>query len=200
MRPEFNYFADQFPVPYRVLGKKLKPFCLGHYTLLAHPSIDCAFVSDEALSPTQADLIVGVLICSKTWEQGMQFIDRGKFGEVAKWAEETGPFDLAEKSKLFKEYIETGSEMPKFIEMDDEPRKPSGAHWVQAVKLCLMSSVGYTESQVMNIPLRQAFADYFKYAESQGLVRLMTAEELDEDFEGGTLNGFTEEKGVPSGC
>lgn len=139
---------------------------------------DCAFASNEVTTVTKDDLILAVLICSKTYEEFLAFIENENFLDaVRQWGEQVGKYDLLEKVSLFKEYMETANTAPKYWE-DIGDSKTSGAHWTQAVKVVLTGHLNYTESEALNCPLPKALADFFKHAETSGVIRLMTPEEI----------------------
>jgi hypothetical protein len=43
-----------------------------------------------------------------------------------------------------------------------------------------MSECGYSQTEALNAPMAKALADYFKYAERNGMVTLMTDDELEQ--------------------
>lgn len=169
------YHDRLIPEPFRILGLKLKPFSLGHYFWLRR--FDCAFVADGASHATREDLIFGVLACSMGFEEFGVFIERKDFLEqVNAWGKQTGIFDLKEKVALFESYLAAATKQPAYwIEDDDDGS--AGGHWSQAMLLTLTGDLNYSRSEALNMPLAQAFADFYKHAESLGFVRLMSPEE-----------------------
>jgi hypothetical protein len=172
------YFRAAIPEPFRILGLKLKPFSLGHYFNLKR--FDSAFVAEEQREATREELIFAVLVCSMGHEEFIEFIEKpGAFRTITKWGRKCGIFDLPSKLELFKTYLSEGTKQPQFwIEEDDGNQ--SGSHWSQAVLSVLMGQGGYTRKEVLSAPLAQAFADFYKLAENNGLIRLMTEEEIAE--------------------
>ena len=98
--------------------------------------------------------------------------------EVARWGAKCGLFDVAEKSKLFADYIAAGSVMPKYW-VEREAKRESGGDWAQSVLLTLTSDCGFTAEQAYDMPLREAFLHFFRAAEKNGAATLMTDEELE---------------------
>jgi hypothetical protein len=169
------YANAAIPEPYRILGLRLKPLCLGHYLHMARFNV--GFVSEDSVSATIDDLVLGVLICSKTYQEFLDFLEQDDVEEQVKsWGAKCIQMDVPAKVKLFLDYITQGSVMPKY--WDEGSGQSSGAHWTQSVKLILTSELGYTNGEALNIPLTQAFADFFKFCESKGTVRLMTVDEI----------------------
>lgn len=171
-----DYFTAALPEPWQILGLRLRPFSLGHYKLLRR--FDCAFVSETEAGATREDLVLGVLICSMKPSEFLSFMESETFlDELKTWGEKCGVFDIGEKAKLFKDYVDSHSVAPKYWEKETGGSR-SGAHWAQALEVTLRSSLGWTADEIDTQPLSKAFADYFKWAENQGSVQLMTAEEI----------------------
>ena len=171
----FTDYANAFvPEPFRILGLRLKPFSLGHYLLLRR--FNCAFVQDEPGSATVDDLVLGVLICSLSQSAFLQFIEQKDFlKQMAAWGKKFGSVDFKEKADLFQQYLRQGLSEPDYITLrgTDSP----GGDWAQSLKLTLTSKLGHTEAEAMDMPLSQALADYYKLAENEGVIRLITPEE-----------------------
>jgi hypothetical protein len=76
------------PNPYTILGVKLEPYSLGHYLIMQR--FDCAFVSDDTnRCGGIEDLLLGIAICSRTYDDFLAFIrDDAKFDAWMKaWRE-----------------------------------------------------------------------------------------------------------------
>ena len=170
-----SYIQAAIPEPHVILGRKLRPFCIGHYLILSR--FDCAYVSETAANASREDLIFAVLVCSMRPREFMEFIEGdGVEDAVKEWGQKIGLFDFKEKSDAFQKYLTEHSKMPGFWIEQDGGR--SGAHWAQSVLLCLTSQLGYTREEAEQVPLTQAFHDYLKHAENSGAIRLMTPEEI----------------------
>lgn len=166
-----GYAKAFLPEPYRILGLNLRPFCLGHYLLMQR--FGCGYLANEM---NREDLLLGVLICSMTYRQFLVFIEQKSFErEVKKWGKKIGLFDLPEKSDLFETYLKESLEEPNYIEL--HPSDNSG-DWAQSLKMTLMTRFHFTEEEALEMPLSQALADYYKLAESEGVLRLVSDEEV----------------------
>lgn len=169
------FFKAAIPEPFVILGLRLKPFSLGHYILMNR--FEVAFVAAGEATADIPDLVLGVLICSKTYDDFLAFIDREDCQkQVEEWGEKIGMFEFVDKVKIFSEYIAHHSEIPKFVYETETTE--SGGQWAQAVLLSLTGQLGYSREEALNIPLSEALTNYFKHAENQGLIRLMTADEI----------------------
>ncbi len=196
-----NYFDAAYPEPWQVLGVNLKPFSLGHYVKLYR--LGCAFVGDEVKPATLGDLLLGVAVCSMdshpdpAKDQFWQWLNNDKHRgwrrvvawfckktptpaeiDMAKFGRQIGMFNFAEKARLFAQYIEAHSKSPAYWETNsNQSQNGAGGHWSQSVLHVLVSKCGYSSEEAHNIPLSKALADFFKHAENEGAVRLMTQEE-----------------------
>ncbi len=181
------YVQAAIPEPFRILGLKLKPFSFGHYLILKR--FDCAFVSEVQASATRDDLIFCVLVCSMSHDEFLKFIERKDIiKQIRKWGRRIGWFDLKEKALLLQQYIDQGTQQPKFWILKEDD-KPGGAHWSQVIATTLRGKVGYTRDDLMNCPLTQAFSDFYKHAEECGVIRLMTEAEAEAVKESEATSG-----------
>lgn len=197
-----SIFIASQPEPYRVLGLKLRPFSLGHYFILTRHG--CAFVADSVHAASRKDLILACLVCSMTYEQWLEFstpdpltfwqktkaVIFGSFPEkraalankaieltVLKWGRTIGIFDLKSKAELFQQYLTANTISPKYWVLR-ESKEESGGHWAHNILVTLTGELGFTHSEAVNMPLREAMVHFYKHAESLGIVRLMTPDEI----------------------
>lgn len=201
----FSDYAESFvPKRYVILGVELKPLSLGHYLLMR--KFGSNFATDEdGATVGYDDFMLSLVICSMSYNEFLDFIDNKEYGRpVKKWyapwcvdnnyfintlkkqgkklakrikKEKISMNDLKAKMDMFVQYLKEGTETPKYWDGENEG-KESGAHWSQSVFTTAISELNYTRNEALNTPLRQLFNDFFKYAESQGSVQLMSASEL----------------------
>ena len=195
-----DYFTATMPEPWQILGLRLRPFSLGHYKLLRR--FDCAFVAEESREGTRADLLLGVLCCSMlvdefaklvcnpaklkwfSWLREWLYCSRFNLpmpvneldAQLRLWGRKIKWFNLESRVNMFKEYIAQQSVVPKYWE--EKTSDVSGAHWSQCLEVTLRSNLGWTQADIDTQPLSKAFADYFKYAENEGAIKLMTQDEI----------------------
>lgn len=188
------YFTAAIPEPFRILGLALKPLSLGRYRLLRR--FGCAFVAEEEAAAGVPDLLLGLVICSMRVDEFLELLDsQGLAADVRRWRRRVCPAawlgcapvlgkwwrkhhapNALEKMRLFQQYINEGSAVPKYWEEGES--RMSGSHWSHSVEVVLRGELGWTAEEINETPLSKALADYFRFAESQGLVRLMLPHEI----------------------
>lgn len=152
------------------------------------------FVSDETVTAETQDLFLAVLICSKHWKDGEfnDFCETADFETMGKeWGEKIGKqiaedfangiqFDINEKIKLFAQYVKESARPVKYWTLSEDSNGGSGAHWTESVLLTCTGQLGYSRPEALDAPLELVLADYMKHAESNGIIQLMTPEEIAE--------------------
>jgi len=167
------YVQAAIPEPYRVLGKRLKPFCLGHQLLLER--FGCSFASGGPHG--FADLILGVFICSQTYEQALESLNsRWVLLRVKLWGLFWRRFDYIEKIKLFDLYVSEAKQQPQFW-IEREGRE-SNIPFNQFLKSKLMQELGMGESEALNTPYQSAIWNFCTWLESEGAIRLFSERDI----------------------
>lgn len=202
--PANDYFSAAYPNTWQILGVRLKPLSLGHYFKLRR--LGCAFVADEAKGATLGDLLLAIVVCSMASDSDAehdpfwQWLNRepgfrlgvrnwlkSLFGkppisaaewDIYQWGQKCRGVSFAEKANLFSQYIKYHTEQPGYYETEQGGTQ-SGAHWSQGILHALTSRCGYTMMEAYNTSLRKCLADAYKLMESDGIVRLMTPEEIE---------------------
>lgn len=198
-------FTAAIPEPYRILGIRLLPLSIGRYRLLKR--FHCAFVAEETISATIGDLILGVLISSMRCDEFLAFYESDKcFRDIRRWSNRIGAnppwylrgklgrilsatfigkqwrknhsFNFIEKMKLFQTYIEESQQIPEFHILQNSAAR-SSAHWSTNIEIVLRSELGWSVEEINEAPLSKALSDYFKHLENQGLVAIITPEDLE---------------------
>ncbi len=182
-----SYFLAAVPEPVRVLGLELRDFSIGHCITLHR--FCSAFVSEtevqsdlgnrEERNYLRDEVIFAALVCRFTYEEFYEFIRQPDAQEqLAELGKDVGLFSIKEKSKLLQDYISEASKMPPFVFEQEESK--SGAHWLHTVKAGLVAHCGYTEDRALNDPMQKCIMDFFKHAESNGVITLISDEELEK--------------------
>jgi hypothetical protein len=180
-----RYIDACLPDSYTILGVRLKSLCLAHVFLMKKEN--CKYASDdEDATASIDDLLLAISICSRTYEEYLEFIEGAHvhkwFSDWGKYVQnqiDTDPlFNMFEKFELFNKYRRAGMRVPPIWDVDSNGDS-SGVHWSQAVLQVLMSKLGYTESQAYNMPLAKALYECFQCLG----VEFMTDEQLTEAVE-----------------
>ncbi len=210
MRSQLDTYVNALiPEPYTILGMELKPYSLGHFFLMRKFSCGFANENENALGDI-SDLILGLAICSQTYEGFLNCIETNNiqigthskyylFGPqvptvikytdwIAEWGrlvekklKEKNIINMLECINMFKTYMRDSIVIPKFWETEHGEDAPSsGAHWTQSVLSILTSDCGYSQSEALNIPMSRALSDYFKFSERNGMLTLMNDDELEQ--------------------
>lgn len=180
-----DYSHAALPATIHLLGLKLRPLSLGHVlTMKRH---DVAFVSEVECAAGIEDLLLGVLICSMTWEEWQTFEDSSGFSnEIARWGRtvrrdlirnHAKDFNLLAVFETFKRYVNDSCKVPEMWFTNDSG-STSDTPWFQSVKLTLMGELNHSLSEAMNCPLQAAILDYCRNAESHGIIKLISDEEM----------------------
>ena len=198
-----DYAAAAYPEPWQVLGITLRPFSLGHVLKLRR--LGNAFGADEPTNAGLGDLLLAVMVCGMsshpdpTRDPFWQWLNRpvapwrrwckwfvAQFTPaelfLLRWGRKCRGVDIEDRAKLFANYITAQCDCPGYWDENKSTRK-SGAHWSHDVLATLVSKCGYTQEEAYNVPLSKALNDYFKWAESEGGITLMTPEELEATSE-----------------
>ncbi len=199
-RKQFDHYVTAaIPEPYFIGLVKLRPYSIGHVLLMRR--FDCAF-GDE--NPERSggiiDLYLGLAICSRTYEDFLEFIQTDD--EFDRWCKEWGDTiekyivqyvdgtDLKEKVfiyfmeciSLFKQYMNDGIIVPAYWEgSGNDGIDQSGAHWSQEIIDKLESELHYDFTEAVNMPAAKAIAEVFKRAENSGALTLKADWQIDEE-------------------
>ena len=177
-----------------VLGRKLRPLCLGHaYLLLAIGSPYLCAGGVRALR----DLITAAWICSQEWDTARDQIVAGIPAEkIQKWGRELGEFDLARETAAMEDYVSVYSSTPPRGEIVTsegiKKRRAWAVPWPLGMAWTLMERV--SEDRAWSMPLSLAMAYSAAAADCSGDDSLLSEVEETKIAEGlaaieGTDNG-----------
>jgi hypothetical protein len=85
-------------------------------------------------------------------------------------------FSILEKVEAFKRYLADGSSIPWVIMEKQGDAEVSPTHWSHTIEVMLRSKAGWTLPEIEEEPLTKALADFFKFMESEGAVKLVDPE------------------------
>lgn len=132
-----------------VLGRKLRPFSIGHALILQ--AIHHPLVTGREL--TAGDCLSAVVILEGTFEQGREVIQDFAV-EMLDASEACGEFDAAEVSAILREYYLLSINVPEIIvdQFDKSPNYP-----VELALLVGLMRLGLSESAALEMPYNRAF-------------------------------------------
>jgi len=182
-----DFYQAAIPEPVTLLGVRLMPFSLGHVLLLNR--FDNAFGTGE--TPTLADLIQGIVICSQTYADAIADLDNPALPEhVAKWqkrlirkplfGKSQPSFSPHEAANRFAQYVRDGSSFPLFSVDPSKTGQTISVPLVQSVKIGLQSKLHLTDDQVLNRPWGLCLWDYFTLQAIEGNCKIADAEDTAE--------------------
>lgn len=158
---EHSYADAHQPEHWRILGVRLLPFKVGH-KLLLH-KIKSPILGGDKLPEIQ-DLIVALWICSRSYakaarsiSQPLPFLWRVKATAIARRTIKDQELFLS-RVLMFREYASESHKNPEGIYRDSSAEK-TYAPLIGLLKLDLMERHGFTEDQVLEMPLRKAMAE-----------------------------------------
>lgn len=174
-------FQAAFPEPQSILGLRLLPLSLGRYRLLKR--FDSPFVQDEekniSLQEINKELFFALAVCGLSCDEFCFLLNNGKLKkELNRWGKKLKKivskkgFNIFEHIESFRNFIAKGSEIPWVPLARQDMSEISQAHWSSSIESVLRSRVGWTAEEINEQPLTKALADYFKFLESEGVVKL----------------------------
>jgi hypothetical protein len=178
MSTDTAYHLAAVPEPVTALGKKLRPFSLGHRLILEREN--SAFVTGAPV--TFPELIFAIAICSHDYAGALRFLNSPLSFLMLKWwgfkvwlAVKFGGHDLGKSAAHFAEYISHGSRTPN-VSVKENKNEPMRCPFSALVKVYLQSRLGYSAAEVVNIPWGQAVWEYSIHAALEGHCKLVDAE------------------------
>jgi len=191
-----SYTERVITIPPVIGGYRLKPFSLGHTMLLK--SVNSKFLSDDYAGLCNINTVfeflvcdltligefaLAILICSTTFEDFMEEVNNGEFGNAleqirteilgnpavvdAKGAiieKAVEPMsDLPYQIHRFAHYLKQGTVTPKYNIRKSDSITTSPIEPEVIIQSKLMSEFGWTMEQTYNRPFTQAISSYFLY-------------------------------------
>jgi hypothetical protein len=163
------------PEPFKVLGKNLHPYTLGHDILLG--LFESGFAVGAATPPTFEDLLISTWICSYRYYADVfdalcSPLTRLK---LKAWGIRCGLFDIGEAFAHFQKYISANTVEPDYwVENPRGGGRPSGIPFSQFLKVTMRREFGMSEQEALDTPYCQASFNYLTLLESNGKIRLMS--------------------------
>jgi hypothetical protein len=164
----------------RVVGKKLRPFTLGHQALLeamGSPLAVGATHSPQSFEEEYFDLLISVYICSLDFRAALVSVSFPWImrAHVWLWSKRVGHFDLNEESAKFADYIKESTQEPRFwIDDKHASDSESGVPWLQFLKQKNMELLGLKESECLELPYKAALDTWLTHLANSGAIRFWT--------------------------
>lgn len=171
-----DYAEACLPDVWRILFMQMRPHCVGHQILLRR--IGSPFVRGGAA--TGKDLVLAALICSKTYESGEIFL-RKRF-LISAWIltlivaliDGVNPRFVYQRAEALAQYMQEADRLPKGIFRANEITGGGGKKSYAPSALTFWNDLApefnITESEFLNMPLRQSAFLRYKLLEKDGLV------------------------------
>jgi hypothetical protein len=167
------YLRAAHPKPFRIFGRRLLPFSLGHEILFQKFGNRFSVENrNEGDPPSIADALKGVFICSQPYHRAAG-LERFSIPLRARFFACWFPGYCAIAFRYFHEYIVEHTEIPKFDPIGERSERNYGTPTVQAVKVSLMANLGMTEGEALNIPFSLAFWNHLAWLEGQGAIQII---------------------------
>lgn len=202
-----NFAESICPKHFDVCGWQLKPFCLGHFLLLERIKSPVVNVNEEKTLPIETfqlsvkeqyqkltSFFTAVLICAMDYELGEKALrDDVLMEKVAKQFMEVVMQDMKRANwnyprefYVFKQYIKYSFNIPPFQLKRRQPKYPSGTNWKDAL-YGVFKKLGYTERDILNMPLNRLFQEWTIEGESNGVLTVKNTMQvkIDELFNAG---------------
>lgn len=161
MSPDLDYAQRCIPDRWRVLGRPLLPFSVGHNLLLER--VKSPFAISGKL--TLQDLILAVWICERPFEQGAGGLLNGDCFSLRWFTWNASLWSAMQKNLLqthaeaFSEYIQAGIKKPKV--WTDKAAEQTYAPTVLIIARDLCNHYGYSWEYVMNMPMARAIIERY---------------------------------------
>lgn len=187
----FSYNEALNPRRFIICAMELRPFSLGHYVVLEQ--LHSPFITDDPEAETElyngaAQFLMCLMVCSQTYEDNVAMLEDEKRlkksvklvnKNLKKSMRKDKQWNLFHKIALFKEYIKYFTHIPVFQVESKSNRPPSGIDWKQNLFTIAKNEWGYSDSEILNMPLRRLFFEWCSYAEKNGAIRVQNEMEME---------------------
>ena len=129
-----------------------------------------------------------LLVCSQTYDDNVKmFEDPKRMRKLIKKFQKNlfksmkieKDWNIYSKLLMFKQYIRFFTEMPVFQVEQKADRVPSGIDWKQNLFTMAKNEWGYTDTEILNMPLRRLFFEWCSVGEKNGAIRVQNCEEME---------------------
>jgi len=174
------------PDPFIVLGHKLKPLSMGHLILFRKAGL--WWLDREANTFTLEDLSLGVLICSRTFQEGFDALDNPDLKPaMAAWGREVGGNrwrdrilrrpgrDIGVAVSLFVDYLREGIKRPE-VHCKQDGSIAVSIPEIQAVRVFLLGETSLRDTEILDRSWRLSVLDYLTAKAMEGQVEFVSGD------------------------
>jgi hypothetical protein len=195
-----NYSDQVMQMTPVILNLKLRPFSLGHATILKQAKSIFVVGSDKNLKYTSQkeltdnfaflfyELVFACLVCSTTYDEVMEEFQNGAFATylhgyaqgLMESLKKAKKWNLFTELQQFRHYVKAGTTPPYCIptrQSDDVVNNPIAIE--HTIKNVLMSECNYTREDVLNLPYNETLADFILFAYKQDKCEIVSKEEYE---------------------
>jgi hypothetical protein len=179
---QYSYGKTLIPRATNVCGVSLRPFCMGHLTLLEETN-NPLIAKDEMEVGYQEGIyrfFQALLVCALTYEEAYELLnDRDAWltewdrfqKNLIKNMDVESDWNIHAKLKLFKEYMAYYLDMPSYEILQEKKDAKSGTDWKAAIAI-IFKKLDYSKSEIMNMPMNQLFQEWTANAEAEGSIKV----------------------------
>ena len=185
----YKYSDAILPLKFNICGIELRPLSLGHLMILE--KVNNPIIAQEVKEYNMADSLYwffsALLTCGLSYEDNLIILNDAEKHKslmddftvnLIKNMETDKQWNIYDKLNLYKQYMQYYMDMPIYTEERVSDNKiPSGTDWKQNMFL-IFKKLGYGDSEIYNMNLRQLFYTWCSYAESEGGIKVMNKFDL----------------------
>lgn len=170
--PDAAYLQAAIPEPFTILGRKLKPYSVGHELILQR--FKNGFAIDSEMPPDLDDLAFAIWICSQSHAEALASLhSRWTPFRFRMWGWSKKGKRLDDKFHLMLEYMTQAMQRPEAWSKGDVSSKEPGTPWIQILIACLMRQ-GMSYKEALEAPYALALWFFYSEAERESRVELVT--------------------------
>lgn len=165
------------PEPFRVMGRKMQPFCIGHQILLER--FESPYAVGSSNDKTWDEFLFAVWVCSHTYQDFVKSLSSVFTGlRVKLWSFRCGKFDVGEAQTYFDRYLSGHTAEPVYFFEENHGCREIGMPWGQYLKMSVQEKLGLTEMEAVDFPYRQAQLFYLSQLSERSVINFATERDM----------------------
>lgn len=172
-RMEVEYLQAAIPEPFKIFGRRLSPFTLGHELFLQR--FGSAYSTKQKAVPTIEELTLAAFFCFRPYDALVkQFNAETLIPRFKLWTRllRFKKIDWQEKHAAFYVYLNHYRKTPEIIKKS-KGESITGAPWEQMLKVDLMKNLHQSEAAVLSTPYCLAVWNYLTFYEGEQAVQIV---------------------------